>query len=152
MINKIFLCLNSSAHSDCSSHNLSIIFSSFFPPSSLVHRKSGDNSGSRQIRNTPDWSENAVSGDHLWVPTSVSGDCCYVGDSDCTVSFAVSRENIGHFWQLFMHEKNPPTLIKLRTLKNNPLWKLREIQRIWRDDEQFQKQNSSTFARHETII
>jgi hypothetical protein len=49
-------------------------------------RKSGDNSSSRQIRNTPDWSENAVSGDHLWVPTSVSGDCCYVGDSDCTVS------------------------------------------------------------------
>lgn len=27
-----------------------------------------------------------MSGDHLWVPTSVSGDCCYVGDSDCTVS------------------------------------------------------------------
>jgi hypothetical protein len=26
-----------------------------------------------------------VSGDHLWVPTSVSGDCCYVGDNDCTV-------------------------------------------------------------------
>lgn len=50
------------------------------------HRKSGDSSGSRQIRNTPDWSDNAVAGDHLWVPTSVSGDCCYVGDNDCTVS------------------------------------------------------------------
>ncbi|XP_053678775.1 eye-specific diacylglycerol kinase [Anopheles nili] len=43
----------------------------------------GDPHG-RQIRCTPDWSENAVSGDHLWVPTSVSGDCCYVGDNDCT--------------------------------------------------------------------
>lgn len=59
---------------------ISIINTIFF------HRKSGDSSGSRQIRNTPDWSDNAVSGDHLWVPTSVSGDCCYVGDSDCTVS------------------------------------------------------------------
>jgi hypothetical protein len=50
------------------------------------NRKPGDSSGTRQIRNTPDWSENAVSGDHLWVPTSVSGDCCYIGDNDCTVS------------------------------------------------------------------
>lgn len=40
----------------------------------------------RQIRQTPDWSENAVAGDHLWVPTSVSGDFCYVGDNECTVS------------------------------------------------------------------
>ncbi|XP_049276791.1 eye-specific diacylglycerol kinase isoform X2 [Anopheles funestus] len=45
--------------------------------------RGGDPHG-RQIRCTPDWSENAVSGDHLWVPTSVSGDCCYVGDNDCT--------------------------------------------------------------------
>lgn len=41
---------------------------------------------SRAIRCTPDWSENAVAGDHLWVPTSVSGDCCYVGDNECVVS------------------------------------------------------------------
>ncbi|XP_065072837.1 eye-specific diacylglycerol kinase isoform X2 [Ochlerotatus camptorhynchus] len=46
-------------------------------------KPSADTHG-RQIRCTPDWSENAVSGDHLWVPTSVSGDCCYVGDSDCS--------------------------------------------------------------------
>lgn len=59
-------------------------FNSLFPP--FFHSKSGDSSGSRQIRNTPDWSDNAVSGDHLWVPTSVSGDCCYIGDNDCTVS------------------------------------------------------------------
>ncbi|XP_035897196.1 eye-specific diacylglycerol kinase isoform X2 [Anopheles stephensi] len=49
----------------------------------LYCRWLGDPHG-RQIRCTPDWSENAVSGDHLWVPTSVSGDCCYVGDNDCT--------------------------------------------------------------------
>ncbi|CRK97224.1 CLUMA_CG010621, isoform B [Clunio marinus] len=55
------------------------------PASNLYHKgKPGDHSGSRQIRNTPDWSDNAVSGDHLWVSTSVSGDCCYVGDNDCT--------------------------------------------------------------------
>lgn len=51
----------------------------------LRFSKSGDSA--RQIRQTPDWSENAVANDHLWVPTSVSGDFCYVGDSDCTVSF-----------------------------------------------------------------
>lgn len=46
----------------------------------------GGDSESRQIRCTPDWSENAIAGDHLWIPTSVSGDCCYIGDGDCTVS------------------------------------------------------------------
>uniref|UniRef100_A0A2C9GPM2 Diacylglycerol kinase n=1 Tax=Anopheles arabiensis TaxID=7173 RepID=A0A2C9GPM2_ANOAR len=49
----------------------------------LRMRRRGDPHG-RQIRCTPDWSENAVSGDHLWVPTSVSGDCCCVGDNECT--------------------------------------------------------------------
>ncbi|XP_055526255.1 eye-specific diacylglycerol kinase isoform X2 [Wyeomyia smithii] len=46
--------------------------------------KSSADPHGRQIRCTPDWSENAVSGDHLWVATSVSGDCCYLGDNDCT--------------------------------------------------------------------
>ncbi|XP_058833302.1 eye-specific diacylglycerol kinase isoform X2 [Topomyia yanbarensis] len=46
--------------------------------------KTSADSHGRQIRCTPDWSENAVSGDHLWVTTSVSGDCCYLGDSECT--------------------------------------------------------------------
>ncbi|XP_070500338.1 eye-specific diacylglycerol kinase [Chironomus tepperi] len=55
------------------------------PASNFYNKgKPGDSSGARQIRNTPDWSENAVSGDHLWVATSVSGDCCYIGDNDCT--------------------------------------------------------------------
>lgn len=62
---------------------LHFIYVSIFYPQ---NRKPGDSSGTRQIRNTPDWTENAVSGDHLWVPTSVSGDCCYIGDNDCTVS------------------------------------------------------------------
>lgn len=73
------------AHHDDGNKASSMNFNSRFVLFYL-HRKSGDSSGSRQIRNTPDWSDNAVSGDHLWVPTSVSGDCCYVGDSDCTVS------------------------------------------------------------------
>mgnify|MGYP005984193133 CR=1 FL=1 len=42
--------------------------------------------GERVLRSTPDWSEAATNGDHLWVPTSVSGDFCYSGDLDCTVS------------------------------------------------------------------
>lgn len=67
---------------------------------SSICRKSGDSSGSRQIRNTPDWSDNAVSGDHLWIPTSVSGDCCYVGDSDCTVS------SLNLFSLVFPHVSN----------------------------------------------
>ncbi|XP_049545333.1 eye-specific diacylglycerol kinase-like [Anopheles darlingi] len=39
-----------------------------------------------QIRCTPDWTSAAVPGDHLWVPTAVSGDWCYVGDNDCSRS------------------------------------------------------------------
>lgn len=58
----------------------------------LFNSKSvGGNPSGRQIRCTPDWSENAVAGDHLWVPTSVSNDCCYVGDNDCTVSIYRSK-------------------------------------------------------------
>lgn len=50
----------------------------------MKNRKTSD--GARQIRCTPDWGENAVSGDHLWVPTSFSSETCYLGESDCTVS------------------------------------------------------------------
>ncbi|XP_045488964.1 eye-specific diacylglycerol kinase isoform X5 [Pieris rapae] len=50
-----------------------------------VSRRTSDGAatGPRVLRSTPDWSEAAVSGEHLWQPTSVSGDCCYVGDSEC---------------------------------------------------------------------
>ncbi|KAL0883993.1 hypothetical protein ABMA27_016043 [Loxostege sticticalis] len=46
------------------------------------HRRTGD-TGARVLRSTPDWGDGAVSGEHLWSPTSVSGDCCYVGDAEC---------------------------------------------------------------------
>ncbi|XP_026765016.1 eye-specific diacylglycerol kinase isoform X2 [Galleria mellonella] len=46
-------------------------------------RRSGDGGGARVLRSTPDWSDSAVGGEHLWSPTSVSGDCCYVGDAEC---------------------------------------------------------------------
>lgn len=70
----------------------------------LLNRKSGDSSGSRQIRNTPDWSDNAVAGDHLWVSTSVSGDCCYIGDNDCTVSSFTPCSSLCVLFLIF-HEK-----------------------------------------------
>ncbi|XP_069355194.1 eye-specific diacylglycerol kinase isoform X13 [Maniola hyperantus] len=46
-------------------------------------RTSESAGGARVIRSTPDWSDTAISGEHLWAPTSVSGDCCYVGDTEC---------------------------------------------------------------------
>ncbi|XP_045526883.1 eye-specific diacylglycerol kinase isoform X3 [Pieris brassicae] len=51
----------------------------------VLDRRTSDGTatGPRVLRSTPDWSEAAVSGEHLWQPTSVSGDCCYVGDSEC---------------------------------------------------------------------
>ncbi|KAJ2950599.1 hypothetical protein O0L34_g8850 [Tuta absoluta] len=49
-------------------------------------KRSGDGGGARVLRSTPDWSDAAISGEHLWSPTSVSGDCCYVGDAECQVS------------------------------------------------------------------
>jgi hypothetical protein len=45
-----------------------------------------ENGERRVLRSTPDWSEDALNTDHLWVTTSASGDLCYVGDSECTVS------------------------------------------------------------------
>ena len=63
----------------------------------FLYRKavSSDASEQRVLRSTPDWSETANNSEHLWVPTSASGDFCYVGESDCTVStecLAVERE------------------------------------------------------------
>lgn len=40
----------------------------------------------RKISQIPDWSESAIAGEHLWMPSSMSGDLCNVGDSECTVS------------------------------------------------------------------
>lgn len=44
---------------------------------------------SKKISQIPDWSENALASDHLWMQTSISGDFCCVGDSECTVSSLV---------------------------------------------------------------
>ncbi|XP_062527831.1 eye-specific diacylglycerol kinase isoform X2 [Bombyx mori] len=49
----------------------------------LDNRRPGEAVGARVLRSTPDWGEGAISGEHLWSPTSVSGDCCYVGDAEC---------------------------------------------------------------------
>ncbi|XP_031838906.1 retinal degeneration A isoform X2 [Nomia melanderi] len=40
----------------------------------------GTSGGHREPRSTPDWGPGAVNGEHLWVPTSASGDFCYVND------------------------------------------------------------------------
>ncbi|XP_046395493.1 eye-specific diacylglycerol kinase isoform X2 [Ischnura elegans] len=45
---------------------------------------SGEGAQQRPLRNTPDWGETAINGDHLWSPTSASGDLCYVGENDCS--------------------------------------------------------------------
>ena len=46
----------------------------------------GENGEQRVLRSTPDWSEAAVNSDHLWIPTSASGDLCYLAEAECTVS------------------------------------------------------------------
>nr|CAH0110723.1 unnamed protein product [Daphnia galeata] len=43
-----------------------------------------ENGERRVLRSTPDWTEEAINGDHLWMPTSASGDLCHVLDQDCT--------------------------------------------------------------------
>ncbi|CAG9091289.1 unnamed protein product [Plutella xylostella] len=53
-------------------------------PPDCARLRSGEG-GARVLRATPDWGEAALSGEHLWAPTSVSGDCCYVGDAECQV-------------------------------------------------------------------
>ncbi|XP_052738066.1 eye-specific diacylglycerol kinase isoform X3 [Bicyclus anynana] len=53
-------------------------------PQALENRRTSESAGgARVIRSTPDWSDSAISSEHLWAPTSVSGDFCYVGDSEC---------------------------------------------------------------------
>jgi diacylglycerol kinase (ATP) len=42
-------------------------------------------SGNREIRSFPDWDDNAISGEHLWLATTASIDVCHAGDS-CSVS------------------------------------------------------------------
>ena len=55
-----------------------------------------ENGERRVLRSTPDWTEEAINGDHLWMPTSASGDLCHVLDQDCTVkaSFHLKKNKI----------------------------------------------------------
>lgn len=39
----------------------------------------------KKISQVPDWSDTAQAGEHLWQSTSISGDFCYVGESECSV-------------------------------------------------------------------
>ncbi|XP_072915053.1 diacylglycerol kinase iota isoform X3 [Hemitrygon akajei] len=48
------------------------------------------NGPTREMRTCPDWTENAINGDHIWVETNASGDFCYVGEENCLVKTAKS--------------------------------------------------------------
>uniref|UniRef100_A0A1I8F3W9 DAGKc domain-containing protein n=1 Tax=Macrostomum lignano TaxID=282301 RepID=A0A1I8F3W9_9PLAT len=37
-------------------------------------------------KNSVDWTDSAVNGEHTWIDTGASGDFCYVGESDCCKS------------------------------------------------------------------
>lgn len=68
-----------------------------------LFRRQIESSQRRLVSATPDWTENAVVGDHLWVPSSISGDFCYAGDSECTVIFFTCcylRSLVFHFLRL----------------------------------------------------
>lgn len=66
----------------------------------ICSRRSGEG-GARVLRSTPDWGDGAVSGEHLWTPTSVSGDCCYVGDAECQVYIRLTDPRQGrHFYSM----------------------------------------------------
>ncbi|XP_048526386.1 eye-specific diacylglycerol kinase isoform X2 [Dendroctonus ponderosae] len=52
------------------------------PPAAQAARRSTGPT-ERSHKGTPDWGESAAIGDHLWVSTAVSGEFCYVGDTEC---------------------------------------------------------------------
>lgn len=56
----------------------------------------GTSGGHREPRSTPDWGPGALNGEHLWVPTSASGDFCYV--NDCSVSVTCKRQLFSSVW------------------------------------------------------
>ncbi|XP_017891101.1 eye-specific diacylglycerol kinase isoform X2 [Ceratina calcarata] len=49
-------------------------------PSRGGREEGGTSGGHREPRSTPDWGPTALNGEHLWVPTSASGEFCYVND------------------------------------------------------------------------
>lgn len=54
----------------------------YFYPS---RRTASASNSRRPIRIVPDWTENAVQGEHYWKPTSASGDLCCLNE-ECIVS------------------------------------------------------------------
>ncbi|XP_078077475.1 diacylglycerol kinase iota-like [Mustelus asterias] len=48
------------------------------------------NGPTREMRTCPDWTENAINGDHVWLETNVSGDYCYLGEENCLVKITKS--------------------------------------------------------------
>ncbi|XP_059508258.1 diacylglycerol kinase iota [Stegostoma tigrinum] len=48
------------------------------------------NGPTREMRTSPDWTENAINGDHVWLETNVSGDYCYLGEENCLVKITKS--------------------------------------------------------------
>ncbi|XP_071846797.1 diacylglycerol kinase zeta-like isoform X4 [Apostichopus japonicus] len=52
-------------------------------PSHHIPAQRDYNTADKELRTTVDWSENGVSGDHIWAETNASGDFCYVGEQDC---------------------------------------------------------------------
>ncbi|GAB1605773.1 diacylglycerol kinase zeta-like [Argonauta hians] len=67
--------------------NRKAISKSNFSHTNYLHPNHADHSyRKRDLRSTIDWSDIAVSTEHLWVETNASGDSCYVMDPDCTKS------------------------------------------------------------------
>lgn len=65
--------------------------------------EAGAEGAAQRIRSTPDWGQTSVIGDHLWSPSNASGDFCYVGEGDCTVSNCLlllihsKKESVGSY-------------------------------------------------------
>lgn len=56
----------------------------YFARHDSYRRAVGAEGAQREFRATPDWAETALNGEHLWSPTTQSGDMCYVGEPECT--------------------------------------------------------------------
>ncbi|XP_051476350.1 diacylglycerol kinase zeta isoform X3 [Apus apus] len=89
----VFPCLQGSQPSRWGSRRIKhrpAVYKKAIAKSSLQHMVAQPNpalalrsDSERQIRNTVDWSETAVYGEHIWFETNVSGDFCYVGEQNC---------------------------------------------------------------------
>lgn len=105
--------------------NLLVLCRKNSPGELVIQSENGER---RTLRSTPDWTDEAVNGDHLWVPTSASGDLCYVTDPEGNVSqhvcflFSIvslclytSQTFTIHFW---LGLKLLKTFIKIKKIEN----------------------------------